>query len=160
MQAGQDVAGVLRVVAERAKSMPVFGSITVGPDRVECEATGAAQPAAYRVEFISGSLYVSLVMADRWQSHSIEADLLNTGDKVEELVSDELVELGYQERTPGDSQAACEHFRSPEKLFTFRSKVPCDVTKLEAGATAAVWLAAYEAAFRRLGDMDAGGDEE
>ncbi|MCX5691163.1 MAG: hypothetical protein NTV94_15485 [Planctomycetota bacterium] len=139
------------LLAEQAAEAGVFGTIECKGGRLECAAANSAQPATYRLEFDGPALYVVLVMADRWQSHSIEADLLNTGDKAEELISEELGEVGYSECTKGDSLVPCEHFRSEDKLFTFRSKVPAEATVI-----AFQWLLAYEAAFRRLGDMDAG----
>ena len=147
-------------LARAAAETGLFGPCVVGPDRVDCPATGSAQPATYRVSQEGDSLYVSLLMADRWQSHSIEADLLNTGDKIEELVAEELAELDYVERRKGDAVATCEHFRSVDKLFTFRSRVPVVASDPDAAAVASLWLRAYEAAFRRLGDMDAGGGED
>lgn len=145
-----------KLLAQKAAAAGVFGTIGCEGGRLECAAANSAQPATYRLEFDGPALYVSLVMADRWQSHSIEADLLNTGDKAEELISEELAEVGYTERTKGDSHVPCEHFRSEDKLFTFRSKVPVAPSDAAAATIAMQWLLAYEAAFRRLGDMDAG----
>ena len=145
-----------KLLAQKATAAGVFGTIGCEGGRLECAAANSAQPATYHLEFDGPTLYVSLVMADRWQSHSIEADLLNTGDKAEELISEELAELGYSERTKGDSLTPCEHFRSEDKLFTFRSRIPVPASDAGAVETAVLWLLAYEAAFRRLGDMDAG----
>jgi hypothetical protein len=114
---------------------------------VVCHARRAASPASYRAFSEGGRVWVALVMADRWLSESIEADLLHTGDKIEDLVHEELIELGYNGPRP-----AIEHFRSDDLLFTFRTPIagddPRDVTRC---------LLAYEAAFRNLGDMDTGG---
>ena len=120
-------------------------------------AAESGQPADFRIELDNTDLYVALVMFDRWQSHSIEADLLNTGDKIEGLIGDELAELGYEERTPGDSQAPCAHFRTEDKLFTFRTRLPIGSTDPDAAATASIWLKAYVAAFTQLGDIGGGG---
>jgi len=146
-------------LAQQAGEAGVFGSVAATESRLDCAAASSAQPATYRLELENGSLFVSLLMADRWQSHSIEADLLNTGDKVEELISEELVEIGYAERVRGDSLVMCEHYRTEEKLFCFRSKIPVNPSSPDASAIALQWLLAYEAAFRRLGDMDAGGGD-
>ena len=75
------------------------------------------------------------------------------------LISEELVEIGYAERVRGDSLVMCEHYRTEEKLFCFRSKIPVNPSSPDASAIALQWLLAYEAAFRRLGDMDAGGGD-
>ncbi len=157
---GGSLATLWADVAKAAAGTGLFGTATVRPEGVDFPATGSAQPATYRVSREGDALFVSLLMADRWQSHSIEADLLNTGDSVEELVAEELAELGYVERRPGDATASCEHFRSEDKLFTFRSRVPIHATDPDAATIASQWLRAYEAAFRRLGDMDAGGNDD
>ena len=49
-----------------------------------------------------------------------------------------------------------EHFRSDDMLFTFRSPLPAGIQ----AADAAKVLLAYEACFRNLGDMNAGGAED
>jgi hypothetical protein len=108
------------------------------------------------VEITGGEVCVSLVTAARYLSQSIEADLVNTGDKLEDLLWDELVDQGYE-----GAQLRVEHFRDPEKLFTFRSRLPQTVEKMrtKAGATTLTRvLLAYEACFRPLGDMEAGED--
>jgi hypothetical protein len=155
---------VLEAVAAKVRDAKVFGDVridtspnwTLGAALV-CPALNAAAPAEYRLFADGGSLWASLVTADRWLSQSIEADLVHTGDKIEDLLEEELVELDY----PG-KKLAIEHFRSVDKLFTFRSSLPIDLAKGDApGAVeiAARALLAYEACFRRLGDMDAGDEE-
>lgn len=142
------IATHLASIAAKARSSGLFGSVEVRPHSVVCEAKASAAPAQYRVTVEGSRWYVEVTTADRWLSHSIEADLLNTGDHLEDLVDEELVELGA---TP--LKAKVEHFRNDEKLFVFRSLLP--------GADAATTtLLAYEACFSRLGDMSAGGDEE
>jgi hypothetical protein len=150
-QAPIQVHTLLDLVARRARLSGVFGEVVVFPTRVECAARDSAEPACYRVDVQAGDVLVSLVTANRWLSESIETDLLHTGDSMEELVEEELVELGISGVTP-----TVRHFRSEDRMFTFMSSVPGG---LGAGAdTIATWLLAYEAAFRNLGDMQ-GGDE-
>jgi hypothetical protein len=155
---------LLDTVAVRARDAKVFGNVRVesgpawqGGCALVCDAANSAAPAEYRLFLDDGELWVSLVTADRWLSQSIEADLVHTGDKIEELIEEELVELDY----PGKALTT-EHFRSVDKLFTFRSALPIDAAKPEASSAvefAARALLAYEACFRRLGDIDAGGEE-
>ncbi|MBZ0170882.1 MAG: hypothetical protein K8E66_00735 [Phycisphaerales bacterium] len=133
-----------------AEDAGVFERARVHGDLLECEASGSAEPAAYRVSFEGGSIWVSLVTENRWLSESIEADLMHTGDKLEELLEEELADLGYEGPTP-----AFEHFRSEKMLFTFRTAVPggdepLDESKAE---TTVQVLLGYEACFRELGDM-------
>jgi hypothetical protein len=137
-------------VAADARKAGVFDGVTVTASRLEAAAKGAAAPAHYRLDAEQGVLWVSLVMADRWLSHSIEADLLHTGDDLEDLIAEELIELG--EANP--ARPPCEHFRSEEKLFTFRSCLGLKADAAGAKEQASRWLLAYEACFRALGEMD------
>src|SRR5262245_24514476 len=117
--AGEPSSFVRRVLdgaAERARAAAVFSSIHVLPTRLEAEARASASPALFRLDFDGARFWVSLVTSDRYLSQSIELDLVNTGDKLEDLLEEELVELGYDAGT-----LPFEHFRSEDKLFTFRS---------------------------------------
>jgi hypothetical protein len=177
-QGGAEIAEVLQRVAAAAEAAGVFGPVSVQDGALVCRAAGSAAPASYRLELIDGRLWVSLVMADRWQSESIESDLMHSGDKLEELLDEELADLGYEHGPgagsgPGSStgsgnagRPSVEHFRSDDKLFTFRSPVPVawaisggGQSAAAASETARLWLLAYEACFRQLGDMD-GADED
>jgi hypothetical protein len=141
---------LLQAVAARAKDADVFASVLAQDGRLVCQARESAEEAFYRLENLDGVVTISLVTADRWLSESIEADLLHTGDKIEELVDEELVEQGFE-----DGPLKVEHFRSDDLLFTFRSRLPDSATAEDDAAVrrAAAVLLAYEAAFRELGDM-------
>jgi hypothetical protein len=143
---------LFKQVADKARAAAVFGDISSQGQVLDCAAKASGAPASYRLSFESGKVWVSLVTQDRWLSQSIEADLMHTGDKLEDLLGEELADLGYLGAAP-----SFEHFRSEDKLFTFRSIVPMDMTRLgdsKSAETAAICLLAYEACFRRLGDMD------
>lgn len=133
-------------VHARAAKADVFGEMTVDGHRLQAVARDAAAPAFYRVDVGGGEVWVSLVTADRWLSESIEADLMHSGDKLEELIEEELVDLGED---PG--AVSFEHFRSDDMLFTFRTKLP-DAATGDPERTCR-YLLAYEACFRNLGDM-------
>lgn len=145
-------------VRERAESADVFGHVEVVRharfgEMLRCEAKASAEPAEFRVFGDAGKVWVALATAARWLSQSIEADLVNTGDKMEELIEEELVERGLEK-----TGLTVEHFRDQDKLFTFRSALPVDLGQADSADRAARMLLAYEAAFRPLGDMEA--DEE
>lgn len=148
---GTDADVMLERVRERAEKAGVFGPVRIEAGRLVCPAAASAEPADYRVSAEpDGSVWVELVTENRWLSESIETDLVHTGDKLNELLDEELADLGW-EGTP----SAFEHYRSDDMLFTFRSKVP------DADAeTVAVWLLAYEQCFRQLGDMDDTGEDD
>lgn len=139
---------LLQAVAQRADRAAVFTQVATDGPRLTATARDA--DAQYRLDALpDGSLWVSLVTADRWLSESIETELLHTGDKIEELIDDELVDLGFDA-----GPLRVEHFRSEDLLFTFRSPVPtAGLTDTQAAITAATCLLAYEACFRQLGDM-------
>jgi hypothetical protein len=164
-----EITDGLRRAVIAAQSSGVFGVCAMKSEtRIECEASNAAAPAFYRLEAETSRLWVSLVTEDRWLSQSIEADLVHTGDKLDELLDEELADQGYERSGRGGGGGSgfrimFEHFRSEDKLFTFRSIVPVDVSKDSADEIARVggiFLRAYEACFRRLGDMDAQEGEE
>lgn len=153
---------MLEAVKARGERAGVFGPVTLdaAKARLSCAAAASAAPAEYRVDVQDQRLWVSLVTADRWLSQSIEQDLVHTGDKLEELIEEELVDLDYEVRA---ATVSYEHFRSPDKLFTFRSEIPVTLDRVrdpQAAEVASKWLLAYEACFRRLGDMEGGDDDE
>jgi hypothetical protein len=121
------------------------------PTMLTAEARDSGMPAVYRLMWEDGKLWVALQTKERYLSQSIEADLLHTGDKLSELIDEELVELGITA-----SIGVVEHFRSQDKLYTFRSVVPVKSFEASTGTLAATYVRAYEAAFRNLGDMQAG----
>lgn len=141
---------LVRTVADRARTAGVFAQIELGNAGLSCSAKNSAAPAWYRLRPESGRLWVELVTPDRWLSQSIEQDLVHTGDKLPDLLDEELVELGLP-----PAALPVEHFRSEDKLYTFRSPLPFTGPGNEdAVALAAGMLLAYEACFRRLGDME------
>lgn len=147
---------LLEKVKAKAERAGVFGACEIRDGMLVCRAANAAAPASYRLRAEGGKLWLSLVTADRWLSESIESDLVEFGDDLEDLLEEELVELGYTEGT-----LSFEHFRSDDKLFTFRSPLPVSPADQSPRAIDAVatLLLGYEQCFRRLGDMDAGTDE-
>lgn len=158
-------ATLISACAQRAARAGVFASVRTLPDHrgLECDAAGAPSPAHYRLTIEpDGRPWVSLVMADRYLSQSIEADLVHTGDKLPDLVRDELIDLGAP-IARHDKGPAVEHFRDHLKLFTFRSPASPPAappgTPLDDPALiehAARLLLAYQACFACLGDMAAG----
>jgi hypothetical protein len=151
-----DVAAFLESVADIAREHGVFGEVQLLDNTLRCRAKDAAAEAWYTVARQHDGWSVSLSTADRWLSESIETDLMHFGDPMEELIEEELVELGGE----GPVEPP-KHYRADDRSYVFTSRVPMAADQAPAAAAAhvATWLLAYEAAFRNLGDM-AGGDEE
>lgn len=131
-----------------AEEAGVFADVKVGADGVRCEADGSAEPAFYRVYVEEGDVWVSLETEDRWLSGSIEGDLVGTGDKLDELLEEEIIDFGHH-----DAVVEFEHFRSPDKVYVFRSKLSTPLSSENAPEHALIWIKGYEAVFRELGDM-------
>ena len=150
------LAQVLAAVETNARAAGVFAGVRVENESVVCEAEGSAEPAQYRLDLDGDDLFVSLVMEDRWQSQSIEAELVHSGDKLDDLIEEEMIDLGYD-----GPRLGFEHFRSPEMLYTFRSKLELGGSDHpDAIASAATYaILGYQAVFGELGDM-AGGDDD
>ncbi|MBX3354776.1 MAG: hypothetical protein KF724_03655 [Phycisphaeraceae bacterium] len=140
----------LKDLAERAKASKAFGAIELQGPRLRCAAADAAAEAWYCVEFRDDAWHLTLVTPDRWLSESIESDLMHTGDAMEELFEEELVEFGVETVPP-----PVRHYRSDDRLYTFDVRLP-DGHDSELISR---YLLAFEATFRNLGDMS-GADEE
>ncbi len=81
-------------------------------------------------------------------------DLVNAGDKLDELIEEEVIDLGDV-----DAKVGFEHFRSAEMMYVFRSKLSGSVEDARVGEWALIWLLGYELVLRELGDMDVSGEE-
>jgi hypothetical protein len=137
----------LSIVQQHAQRSNRFERIESTDTSVRCKAKGAASEAWYVVDRQDDGWAVSLLTPDRWLSESIEGDMLEGRDTAEELIDDELVELGF----PGKAQQV-KHYRDDFKMYVFRSCIPVNA---QDGAAAATYLLGFEAAFANLGDMQA-----
>ena len=148
---------IFTAVCSNGRAKEVFASIETLGDRIRCHAKGCPEPAWYELASTDHGLMVRIATPDRWLSESIESDLMHFGDPIEELVEEELAELGWRGKVP-----TVKHFRDDAKLYTFENLVPLasDSTAGLSTATdlATKFLLAYEAAFRALGDV--GGEDE
>lgn len=156
-------ARLVETLKSRAESSGVFGTVRIVTDSrrglmLTCQALASAEPAEFRVFLDEGKVWIALVTAARWLSQSIEADLVHTGDKIDDLIEEELIDQGWE-----GVHLPYQHFRDEDKLFTFRSPLPFGPEQLgssEAADKAVRALLAYEAAFRPLGDMEADDEDE
>ncbi len=151
-QTQPDIRSFLENVSTLLGCAPVLGDTEVADNMVACRAVETVDSVRYRVRVEGGRVWVSLVSGDRWLSESIEADLMNTGDKLEELIEDELEDLGVR-----GLPVSFEHFRSDEMLFTFQSPLEIPGGGLpEIERSARDLLLAYVACFGQLGDVGTG----
>lgn len=156
------VAPLMEAVGKVLGDDIAYDLVTAAPTRVEGHAADAPEGALYRLEYREGKLWVAWVSPDRYLSQSIEAVLVFTGDDLDDMIDEELVDLGWER----GRLAPNEHFRDEDKLFTFRSALPIDPAALDAGSLKALAtdgaraVNAYRIAFSELGDMDGGEDED
>jgi len=140
---------IYKQVLDGAQDVGVFGEVSLDERGVCCRALNSDEPAYYRVSVVDDGIWVSLETEDRWLSGSIEADLVNTGDKLDELIEEEVIDLGDV-----DAKVGFEHFRSESMMYVFRSKLNTPIDDTKAGKNALIWLIGYEIVLRDLGDMD------
>lgn len=153
------IAALFSAVADKARAADVFGEVGVKNASLIAAAKASAEPAEYRLFIEKDVLWVALVTEHRWLSQSIEADLVHTGDKLQDLIEEELINLDWEGFKP-----TFEHFRDDRKLYTFRTRLTPPLDLATAGDqttidSVTIALLAYEAAFRQLGDMEADEDE-
>lgn len=149
-----DCQALYEDVAEVAREAGVFGRVRRTDPALKCRAKHVDSETYYMVSVSDDHevVYVGLHTPDRWLSESIEADLMHTGEKIEDLLEEELYDKGFEAKLP------IEHFRDPKKIFVFRSPVFLNKgEKLNGEAMVervAKTLLAYEATFRPLGKME------
>lgn len=151
------IGDALALVRDRVVASGVFGEVSLTGGVLRCAAKESAAPAEYRVVEDAGRAWVALATADRWLSQSIEQDLVHTGDKLHDLMDEELAEQGHRGKCE-----RVEHFRDESKTFVFRTPIPVDRGASAADTAALItrFLLACEAMFRPLGDMAGGDDDE
>ena len=140
-------------VGDLVRDYKVFSKVRRTDDALKCRAKLDESEAYYIVEVNDehDTVWVGLYTPDRWLSESIESELMHVGDKIDELLEEELCDQGLETRLP------VEHFRDEQKQFVFRSpiKLPQGEALDGEGMITRVRqvLLAYEACFSQLGDM-------
>jgi hypothetical protein len=152
---GLGLENLLKAVRMRADASGAFKSATVQNSCLTCLAKASAEPAEYRLCVDQKQLCILLVTANRWLSQSIEADLMHTGDDLEQLLAEELMDTSVK-----GAALAVSHFRSQDKLYSFRTPLPIpldpngDVSADPANIeTSYHVLMSYQNVFSGLGDM-------
>ena len=157
-----ELGTLIESVVRELEASGAFASVGVADESkpgsvlLVADAKDTPEPVCYRLEVMDGTLAVSWCSPDRYISQSIETDVLWTGDDLDDLIDEELVDLGWNR----GRLEPLKHYRNDEMLFVFVSKTPIgagEATEADASDIAKV-LMAYEIAFRELGDM--AGDED
>ncbi|XAM01083.1 hypothetical protein OT109_06775 [Phycisphaeraceae bacterium D3-23] len=130
-----------------------FDTVQRTADGLRCDALHVEEECYYAATTEpDGRVWVGWYTPDRWLSESVEADLVHLGDKIDELLEEELLDVGYT------GKLAIEHFRNDDKVFVFRSRLDLPDDVEAAAKTITLTLLAYQACFVELGDM--GPDED
>lgn len=121
-----------------------FAAVRVEGSRLTCVAKDAAAPAQYTLEFFETGWRIALTTADRWLSESIESQLVESRESLEELLEEELKDLDCAKAPPH-----VRHFRDESKQYVFECTLPIDT----AAEDVRTHFLAFESTFRQLGDM-------
>lgn len=148
------IESLFKQVSEQVKAKGVFASVELQDQAIVCQAK-ADDPetkAFYKLTLgQADELQVGIYTLDRWLSESIEADLVEHKDDIEELLYDEMYELGL------DKGLGVYHFRDEDLQYVFRSQILLPSDKPADGADFVAYvtkvLLAYEATFCQLGDL-------
>ena len=142
------ITQTLETCLNLARDADVFDEMTIQSDpsgkRLVAMARGAAAEAMYTIESQNGIWYVLMLTKDRWLSESIEAEVMHHGDSLEELIEEELIDLGLDK-----AEVKMQHYRDDDFRYVFKSPIGENATDTEI----ATWLLGYDAAFKQLGDM-------
>ena len=140
-------------LVERLRQSGQFESVEAIDHEIRCRAN--LVDAEYVLAHDGRNLVVRFQTPDRWLSESVEAELYNSSDSLDELLEEALDELEWPvdevEITP------FRHYRSDDLKYVFEHVVP---DHGESEETAATWILGYEATFHELGDVAGEQDEE
>lgn len=148
---------LLKAVEVKADATGDFADTFIAHEWLNCVALSSSEYAEYRLGVEDLTFWIELVTEDRWLSESIESDLVDNGDDIEELLADEAKAAGYK-----GAKLGVKHYRSASKMYTFRTPIPItvhpdgDVSPTpENIETVFLVLMSYQQVFGELGDMGA-----
>ena len=160
-----DFSQLIDAVASDAEALDLFESVETREDRVICYADGPESPAWYAIRFdhvvaagaydegeeVEASVTLSWNSKDRYLSQSIESDLVYTGDDLDDMLDEELVDLGWSR----GRLDPFKHYRDEEETFVFVFCLPLKQSKLTPNDAADLvkCLQAADLVFSELGDM-------
>ncbi len=125
-----------------------FAQIRRDGARLTCTAKDAAAPAQYTLEALATGWRIALSTGDRWLSESIESQLVESRDSLEDLFEEELKDLDCTGAAP-----KVRHFRDEEKQYVFECTLAAADETASSLALVRTYFLAFESTFRQLGDM-------
>ncbi|MBC03818.1 MAG: hypothetical protein CMJ34_11040 [Phycisphaerae bacterium] len=130
-----------------------FASVESINDEIRCRAPEV--DADYVLAEGDQGLVVRFETPDRWLSESVEADLYNSSDSLNELLEESLDELEW----PIDAVPVTpfRHYRNDDLKYVFEHAIPAHG---DSEKTAMTWILGYEATFIELGDVAGEEDED
>ena len=141
------ITRTLETCLNLAREADVFDDLRIQSDSKGHRLLGTPEAPAeafYSLEHAGGRWEVLMLTKDRWLSESIEAEVMHHGDALEELIEEELIDLGLD-----SVEVTMQHYRDEEFRYVFKSPIGSEASDTEK----ATWLLGYEAAFKQLGDM-------
>jgi hypothetical protein len=94
---------------------------------------------------------IRLATPDRWLSESIESELVESRDSMEELLLEEL-----KDRDWAEPPVAVKHFRDDLKQYVFEAALMSSPSPATDRTRLATLFLSFEAMFAQLGDMAEG----
>lgn len=139
----------LTTLADALGRAPEFSGVTIdeASDLLRLTPAGAACGAWYELHWRDGRPVMSLCTEDRWFSESIEADLMHTGDDLDQLLMEELEDRGLE--IDSASRPRVEHFRDQAMRYVFRATGASGWSSAQVEALAR----GFAAVFAELGDL-------
>lgn len=148
----------LDALIEPLKAHPLFDAARRDADSAIAHATDTPEDAHFCVEVDSEGIWLTWASTDRYLSQSIEADLMFTGDDLDDMIDEEMVDAGWDLGKLSPST----HYRDDHMRFVFRCKAPIKPDAIDAQSHAepfANGLAGFATAFAELGDMSEGDED-
>lgn len=136
-----------------------FARLDVRAPGLWAHPAGTDADAFYRIELTgAGQVWASWCSPDRYVSQSIEAELMWSRDDLDDMLDEELIDLGWD----AGRLKPLKHFRDDDQLFVFRAQLPLNAGALVAGdgENLARCLMAFDRVFSELGDMKGGAEVE
>lgn len=116
-----DPIAILEQAGETLANDAEFREIDVDEHHLSAALLHAKQGARVTASWEGDRFWIAYSTPDRWESESIERELIHQGESLAELLRDELADLGVN--LP-EGALAEEHFRGDDRMYVFRIALP------------------------------------